>query len=153
MTLSVQREVESKDTLEQIPSDDEMRAWVEEAQIDPILSIEINLRIVGKDEIRKLNQLYRGIDKPTNVLSFASDVPDGSGIHLLGDMVICADIVAEEARKFGKRLIDRWAHMVVHGCLHIQGFDHEMPDEREFMEAEEIRVLKGLGIHQPYQVN
>lgn len=157
MFLTVQHELESSSdsvpTYGQLPTDEEFQSWVEEAQLDPLLSIEITLRIVDKVEIRNLNKMYRGSDKPTNVLSFTSDVPDGPALRVLGDIVICADIVAEEARRYGIRLSDRWAHMVVHGCLHVQGFDHEEPDEREFMEAEEIRVLKGLGIHDPYQVN
>ena len=157
MFLTVQREVgsdpESVSKTGVIPSDEDLLAWVEEAQIDPLLSIEINLRIVDKAEMQDLNMMYRGSDKPTNVLSFSSNVPNGSGLNLLGDIVICAEIVAEEAQQYQKRLKDRWAHMVVHGCLHVQGFDHEDPDEREFMEAEEIRVLKGLGIRDPYQVN
>jgi probable rRNA maturation factor len=153
MFLTVQRETDNEHTFGEIPSDDELRAWVEEAQIDPLLSIEITLRIVDKAEIQMLNKMYRGLDKPTNVLSFSSDVPDGPDLNLIGDVVICADIVAEEAKRYGKRLKDRWAHMVVHGCLHIQGLDHEEADEREFMEIEEKRVLKALGIHDPYQVN
>ena len=157
MFLTVQREVESSPdsvpTYGQLPTDEELQSWVEEAQLDPLLSIEITLRIVDKAEIQSLNKTYRGQDKPTNVLSFSSDVPNGPALQVRGDILICADIVAEEARRYGKRLSDRWAHMVVHGCLHIQGFDHEEEDEREFMEAEEVRVLKGLGIHDPYQVN
>lgn len=157
MFLTVQREVgsspDSVPVYGQLPSDADLQNWVEEAQVDPLLSIDITLRIVDKDEMQALNKQYRGLDKPTNVLSFSSELPDGSGLKLLADIVICAEIVAEEARRYGKRLSDRWAHMVVHGCLHIQGFDHEEQDEREFMEAEEIRVLKGLGIHDPYQLN
>jgi len=147
MFLTVQREVESALT----PTDEQFLAWVEESQVDPILSIEITLRIVDKAEIQSLNKLYRGKDKPTNVLSFMSEVPEGSSpTQVLADVIICADIVAEEAQEFGKKLDDRWAHMVVHGCLHIQGYDHEQKDEQEFMEAEEIRILRGLGIRDPY---
>jgi len=148
MHLTVQREIESALT----PSDEQFLAWVEESQLDPILSIEITLRIVDKVEIQSLNKLYLGKDKPTNVLSFVSEVPEGAApTQVLADIIICADIVAEEAQEYGKKLDDRWAHMVVHGCLHVQGFDHEQEDEREFMEAEECRILNGLGIRDPYQ--
>jgi len=131
MHLTVQREIESALT----PSDEQFLAWVEESQLDPILSIEITLRIVDKVEIQSLNKLYLGKDKPTNVLSFVSEVPEGAA-----PTQVLADIID-----------DRWAHMVVHGCLHVQGFDHEQEDEREFMEAEECRILNGLGIRDPYQ--
>lgn len=163
ITLTVQREIDLASeqgsgslagTLsEKLPTDEQLLMWLNGAQIDPLLNIELNLRIVSKDEIKTINKTYRGIDKATNVLSFASQVPDGPDLDVIGDIVICADIIAEEAIRYQKTLSERWAHMLVHGFLHVQGFDHEEPDEREYMESEEIRILKGLGIFHPYQLN
>jgi probable rRNA maturation factor len=117
---------------------------------------EIAVRIVGTDESRELNRLWRGKDKPTNVLSFPA--PDQSargkplGVHLpLGDLVICAPVVRREASRDGKKVAAHWAHMVVHGALHLAGYDHEQGRrERLRMERREIAVLKSFGIGNPY---
>jgi probable rRNA maturation factor len=106
---------------------------------------ELTIRIVDADESRRFNRDYRGKDKPTNVLSF-----DGDG-EVLGDLVICAPVVAREAIEQGKPARAHWAHMVVHGCLHLQGYDHEHDTDAARMEAREIRILKTLGIPDPYQ--
>jgi len=147
--LNVQREVE----LAGIPDDETLQAWASAAHMDPATHIEINLRIVSKAEIQSINRTYRGQNKATNVLSFASSVPPGAPLDILGDLIICAEIVANEAAEYGKSLAARWAHMLVHGCLHIQGFMHESEQEQEFMETAEIRILKELGMHNPYQVD
>jgi len=139
--VSVQNEVD----VSHIPGESEFIAWAEAARQNQDLSIELNIRVVSKEEIRELNKVYRGRDKATNVLSFISSPPAG-----LADVVICADLVAEEAQEFKKPLQDRWAHMVVHGCLHVQGFDHEEAKERELMEAEERRILSQLQLSDPY---
>jgi len=145
--VTIQREVNNQD----IPSNEEFELWATESHQDPIVSIELNIRIVSPEEIKALNKLYRGKDRMTNVLSFTSALPASMpDTHLLGDVVICADIVEAEALEFNKPLKDRWAHMVVHGCLHIQGFDHEDEEEQEFMEAEERRILKKLRFSDPY---
>ena len=106
---------------------------------------ELTIRIVGRQESRKLNREYRGKDKPTNVLSF-----HGEGA-VLGDLMICAPVVADEAREQGKSPRAHWAHMVVHGCLHLQGLDHEHQLDAARMEAREIRILKNLGFPDPYR--
>lgn len=147
--VNVQREVR----VEHIPSNEDMIAWAQATHQDPIVSIDLNIRIVGSEEIQALNKLYRGRDKVTNVLSFTSTLPPGMPeTHVLADVVICAELVEQEAAKFEKPLKDRWAHMIVHGCLHVQGFDHEEEDEREFMEAEERKILKKFHISDPYAV-
>ena len=147
--VNVQREID----VEHIPSDAELAEWAEATHQDPIVCIELNVRIVGPDEIQALNKLYRGKDKVTNVLSFTSTLPEGvPETHVLADVVICADQVKAEAETYGKPVQERWAHMVVHGCLHVQGFDHEEEDEREFMEAEERKILKKLHFSDPYAV-
>jgi probable rRNA maturation factor len=109
------------------------------------------IRIVGVAASRRLNGAYRGKDQPTNVLSFpASDIEralDGS----LGDLVICAPVVATEAREQHKRLAEHWAHMVVHGVLHLHGFDHGTTREACAMEGLEVEILRGFGYQDPYR--
>ena len=138
-----------------LPSSEEIETWVSSALDAAHVegSVEVSVRIVEVDEIRVLNRDYRQRDKATNVLSFPSgdiaglpdDVP-----RLLGDIVICADIVAAEALEQGKTLADHWAHMLVHGSLHLLGFDHEDDADAETMESLETTVLAGLGIADPY---
>ncbi|MDP9140932.1 MAG: rRNA maturation RNase YbeY [Pseudomonadota bacterium] len=106
---------------------------------------ELTIRIVDVAESQTFNRDYRGKDKPTNVLSF-----QGEG-EILGDLVICAPVVASEAKAEGKLLRAHWAHMVVHGCLHLRGYDHEHDDEARRMEAREVRILGELGFDNPYQ--
>ena len=98
----------------------------------------------------ELNVRYRGREGPTNVLSFVSELPDDLGIDLLGDLVLCAPVVAAEAGDQGKAPADHWAHLVVHGVLHLLGHDHQADADAERMEAREREVLAGLGIDDPY---
>jgi len=107
---------------------------------------ELGVRVVGAAESRRLNARYRGKDKPTNVLSFAGDA------CLLGDLVICAAVVRSEAREQGKSLQAHWAHLVVHGALHLVGYDHEREAQAKRMERREIAVLRRLGYANPYRV-
>ena len=135
-----------------------MSHWASAALGSRAAGREIAVRVVAPRESRALNRLWRGKDKPTNVLSFpATRVPAarrGSATvsHLpLGDLVICADVVKREAREYGKRLDAHWAHMVVHGTLHLAGYDHETGErERLRMERREIAVLKSFGYRNPY---
>jgi len=110
----------------------------------------LSVRIVGKSRSRSLNARYRHKDKPTNVLSFAGagNVPDGR--YFLGELVICAPVVAFEARAQGKALQAHWAHMTVHGVLHLLGFDHEQAAEAAKMASREIQILDRLGFSDPY---
>lgn len=109
----------------------------------------LTIRVVGERESQQLNRQYRGKDKPTNVLSFAGqDAPDEPA---LGDLVICAPVVSREAREQGKALRAHWAHMVVHGCLHLLGHDHVRTGDARRMETREIRILKSLGFPDPYR--
>lgn len=114
---------------------------------------EIAVRVVGPNESRELNRQWRGKDKPTNVLSFPapSEVSPPDRHRPLGDLVICADVVRREAQRDGKTIAAHWAHMVVHGTLHLAGYDHETGDrERMRMERREIAVLRSFGIGNPY---
>src|SRR5262245_26721297 len=113
---------------------------------------EVAVRVVGPRESRELNRTWRGKDKPTNVLSFpAPQVWTEEHRRPLGDLVICADVVRREAQRDGKKLEAHWAHMVVHGSLHLAGYDHETGErERMRMERREIAVLRSFGIGNPY---
>jgi len=109
------------------------------------------LRIVGSAESRRLDREYRGKDMPTNVLSFPASPQERVASGALGDLVICAPVVAREAREQRKAPGAHWAHMVVHGTLHLLGYDHERPRQARAMEALEVEILRGLGFHDPYR--
>ena len=119
---------------------------------------ELTIRLVDEAESQTLNRSYRGKDKPTNVLSFGYDADDampglpGQEQAILGDIVICAAVVRREAKEQGKTDRAHWAHMVVHGCLHLLGYDHESDTEAEEMERRERVILAQLGFPDPYEV-
>jgi probable rRNA maturation factor len=112
--------------------------------------VGVNVRIVGAAESRRLNARYRHRDKATNVLSFPYEAPPGAKSDLLGDLVICAPVVRSEARVYDKPETAHWAHMVVHGIMHLRGYDHENAEEAAVMERREIRILRTLGFPNPY---
>ncbi|HEX7338544.1 MAG TPA: rRNA maturation RNase YbeY [Rhodanobacteraceae bacterium] len=114
---------------------------------------ELSIRIVDTDEGFTLNQQYRHKDYATNVLSFPVELPDGIVTPLIGDLVICAPVVAREAAEQHKIERNHWAHLTVHGTLHLLGYDHIVDAEAEVMEALETRVLATLGIPDPYQTD
>jgi len=111
---------------------------------------ELAIRIVGLEEGQALNRDYRGKDYPTNVLSFPAELPPGVALPLIGDLAICAPVVAREAAEQGKKPTQHWAHMTVHGVLHLLGYDHLEDAEAERMESLETRILASLGIADPY---
>ena len=117
----------------------------------PARGAALGLRVVGNAESRRLDRDYRGKDKPTNVLSFPASREEQTLAGTLGDLVICAPVVAREAREQSKPLSAHWAHMVVHGTLHLLGFDHEQPRAARAMERLEVEILRGLGFHDPYR--
>ena len=112
---------------------------------------ELGIRVVGSAESRRLNARYRGKDKPTNVLSFPPAPLPGGDARPLGDLVICAQVVRSEAREQRKPLEAHWAHLVVHGALHLIGYDHEREAQAKRMERREIAVLRRLGFANPYR--
>ncbi|UXI69487.1 rRNA maturation RNase YbeY [Tahibacter amnicola] len=135
-----------------VPTRASFQAWVEAALrvARRRRAAELTIRIVDTPEGRELNRTYRQRDYATNVLSFPADLPPGLRLPLLGDLVICAPVVAREAREQGKALRDHYAHMTIHGTLHLLGYDHMADDEAEAMETLERRALAGLGISDPY---
>ncbi|MGF6493000.1 putative rRNA maturation factor [Luteibacter sp. 621] len=137
-----------------IPAPASFRRWVEAALKGARRrkATEVAIRIVDAEEGQALNLQYRGRDYATNVLSFEADLPPGVNLPLIGDLVICAPVVAREAAEQGKKANDHWAHLTIHGTLHLLGYDHIVDAEAEAMEALETRVLAGLGIADPYTV-
>ncbi|MEI7036155.1 rRNA maturation RNase YbeY [Fulvimonas yonginensis] len=135
-----------------VPSPASFRQWVAAALqgAGRRKPAEVAIRVVGSDEGRTLNRDYRGRDYATNVLSFPAELPPGVDLPLLGDLAICAPVVLREATEQHKRPRDHWAHLTVHGTLHLLGYDHIEDAEAEAMEALETRVLAGLGIADPY---
>lgn len=136
------------------PSPSQFKLWVESAlqATNKNTEQELTVRIVDADESQSLNKQYRNMDKPTNVLSFPFEAPAQIELNLLGDLVICAPIVSNEAAEQSKSEISHWAHMVVHGTLHLQGHDHINDDEADAMEALEIEILTTLGFPNPYLI-
>lgn len=113
--------------------------------------LEVTIRIVEPDESQALNANYRGKDKPTNVLSFPFEQPPGLNLPLLGDLVVCQAVVTGEACEQHKPVKAHWAHMLIHGTLHLLGYDHINDDEAQQMERLEVHILNSLGIDDPYQ--
>ncbi|WP_417359847.1 rRNA maturation RNase YbeY [Gallaecimonas pentaromativorans] len=134
-----------------IPSLEQFELWVAEALKDSGRDeTELTVRIVDEEEGLELNSTYRGKDYATNVLSFPFEVPDGIELPLLGDLVICAGVVAREAAEQQKDATAHWAHLVIHGTLHLLGYDHIKDEDAELMEGKEIVLLQGLGYPDPY---
>lgn len=134
-----------------LPGRAELRAWARAAVGNLREDAELTIRIVDEAEIERLNGTYRKKAGATNVLSFPFDAPAEVNIPLLGDIVICAPIVRREADEQSKSVNAHWAHMVVHGALHLLGFDHEQAREAQEMEAMEARILADLGFDNPYE--
>jgi probable rRNA maturation factor len=133
-----------------VPSRSQVGGWVRAALGRRRGAWAVAVRIVGSAESRRLNLRYRRRDKPTNVLSFAATVRRADGRRQLGDLVVCAPVVAAEAREQRKTRAAHWAHMIVHGSLHLCGFDHQKSAEAKRMERRETRVLRSLGYPDPY---
>jgi probable rRNA maturation factor len=133
-----------------LPSRAQFRQWAQAALGGSRSDVEITIRIVEPGESRQLNRDYRGKDSPTNVLSFPFHNPPGIQLPLLGDLVICKAVVESEAADQYKPPEAHWAHMVVHGCLHLRGFDHIEEPQAQQMEGLESRILQQLGYPDPY---
>ena len=133
-----------------IPSRKEFQKWSAAALSGSNRHFELTIRIVDEAEIQDLNSTYRGKDKPTNVLSFPFEVPEHVEMDLLGDLVICARVVQKEAEQQNKEVTAHWAHMTIHGVLHLLGYDHIDDIEAEEMEGLEIKILHDLGYANPY---
>ncbi|MCU7919921.1 MAG: rRNA maturation RNase YbeY [Candidatus Thiodiazotropha sp. (ex Dulcina madagascariensis)] len=137
--------------LADLPSEQEFRRWAEAALPQRDGPVELVIRLVDEPESRRLNRDYRGKDSPTNVLSFPFEAPPEAPLPLLGDLVICVPTLVREAAEQGKTLPAHWAHLVVHGVLHLLGYDHLSDDEAQVMEEQERKILQDLHFSDPYQ--
>lgn len=145
-TIDIQNACSSKS----VPAENLISHWASSALPNDNDNIEISIRIVERQEIQTLNKQYRHKDKATNVLSFPADLPEDCEIELLGDIAICADVVEDEAEQQNKTLHAHWSHMVIHGVLHLLGYDHIDDDDAKQMEEKEISILDELGFANPY---
>ena len=153
IALEVIYGVEGPDSGMAIPDEPHLHQWAEAALAGRADGAELAIRIVDEAESQTLNATYRGKEKPTNVLSFPFEAPPcmEEEVAHIGDLAICAAVVAREAAEQDKAPDAHWAHMVIHGCLHLIGFDHVEEAEAEAMEAVEIEILAGLGYPNPYE--
>ncbi len=144
---------------QKLPTIEQCKSWVLASLVgkQKQIPIELTIRVVDEVESRTLNRDYRGKDQPTNVLSFPFENPLGldlvnidNNLSYLGDLAICASVVKRETKEQHKTEISYWAHMIVHGTLHLQGFDHIEEVEAEQMEALEVEILQKLGYKNPY---
>ena len=141
-------ELQNASTSPALPSAQQFSLWAKAAM--QVKNAEIVIRVVDEEESAALNGQYRGKAGPTNVLSFPFQAPPGMKTEILGDLLICAPVVVREAEEQGKSLPAHWAHMVVHGVLHLQGYDHIDEQEAVIMETAEIAIMNGLGFPNPY---
>ncbi|OCG21527.1 rRNA maturation RNase YbeY [Gilliamella sp. App2-1] len=143
-------QIATEDTLN-LPTEAQILQWLNVILPQFMDNAELTIRIVDEQESQQLNNTYRHKDKPTNVLSFPFESPIKIDVPLLGDLIICKQVVAAEAKQQHKSLTSHWAHMIVHGCLHLLGYDHILDDEAEEMENIEIEIMQQLGFEDPYQ--
>lgn len=146
MILEIQRIFQCS----KIPDDSQIKIWAALALLGSNQDSEILIRIVDENESTALNHQYRQKSGPTNILSFPLDAPNNLEINLLGDLVVCAPVIEKEAEQQGKSVFDHWAHIIVHGVLHLQGFDHIEESDAVVMETLEIKLLKTINISNPY---
>lgn len=151
--MSVNMDVQNVSGFKTLPADKSIIKWAEKALDKQHKNAEITLRVVDIDEGKELNKEWRKKDYATNVLSFPVGEPIEHAPNLLGDIVVCAPIVEQEAMEQGKSIEAHWAHLIIHGILHLQGYDHESDDEAIIMESREIQILKEIGYANPYETN
>ena len=153
MPVSIEMSVsEILDSQEDIPDAAFVQQWADKACLceDKVVT---SVQVVSNDEMRELNNTWRGKDRPTNVLSFPMQSPDELDLKILGDLALCAGVINTEARQQHKSAQAHWAHMVVHGMLHLQGYDHIDEAQADEMEALEVNILNQLGFDNPYLEN
>lgn len=153
MSLRLSLDVQHASRAADVPSTALLRRYARAALAELDMAVSLTIRIVAEKESQQLNGQYRGKDYPTNVLSFPFDAPPDFGVRHLGDLVICAKVVSREAKEQGKLVRHHWAHMVMHGCLHLLGYDHEKLLDAEQMETFETELLAAMNIADPYAID
>ncbi len=146
-------DIQNVSTSANLPSEQQIQLWVDTALTEINRDTEIVVRIVDEAESAELNLTYRHKQGATNILSFPVEIPEGIDLELdlLGDLVVCAPVLEQEAQQQGKALEHHWAHIIMHGVLHLLGYDHLDDDQAEEMENKEITLLHTLHIDNPYQ--
>ncbi len=154
LAIDLQIDIQRVSAVGQQPDDATIQHWVQTALEFESLNdqIELCVRIVDEIEISALNQQYRQRSGSTNVLSFTAEIIPEIPVHMLGDLVICASVVSREAQQQHKTLNSHWAHMVIHGVLHLCGYDHIHDIDAQQMESRELLILNKLGFSNPYEV-
>ena len=148
--MTIELELQIASDAQTLPHPSQFREWVSNTLDNRLDTAELTIRIVDIDEMTELNQTYRKKSGATNVLSFPAEIDQAFELPLLGDIVICAPVVQKEANDADIELLAHWAHMVVHGTLHLLGYDHIEKKEAEAMEAIETQILTELGYPAPY---
>ena len=153
--MRAELEVQRATTLASVPDNDQFQLWVDAALDGKSNQFSLSIRIVDENEAQRFNRDYRNKDYATNVLSFPAELPEGLPTVIrqsqMGDLLICAQVVAHEATEQRRSETDHWAHLTIHGVLHLLGYDHEQADEADVMESLETEILAKLGISDPYQ--
>ncbi len=134
-----------------LPTDAQLQYWVNATIRELPEQYKLVIRIVDAEEISELNQQYRFKSGATNVLSFPFEAPEYLQLNLIGDLVVCASVIEAEAKTQAKDLWEHWAHIIIHGILHLLGYDHQNNVDSEIMEAKEILLLKTININNPYE--
>lgn len=152
--MQVDIDIQSASASKNIPADEQFHCWVKAALDGKDGSYNLAIRVVDEAEMQRFNLLYRQKDCVTNVLSFPSELPRELPVELrqsmLGDLLICAPLVDHQAQEQQRAAVDHWAHLTIHGVLHLLGYDHELNDEAVEMESMETKILAKLGISDPY---
>ena len=148
LEISISENIQSEEN--DVPETALLQNWAAAAYLNNAPAVA-SMLITDVDEMQRLNKQYRDKDKVTNVLSFPMQLPIEDDVFLLGDIALCAPVIKQEANQQAKSVISHWAHMVVHGMLHLQGYDHINNDEAEEMERLEIKILNQLGFSDPYK--
>ncbi len=148
MTLIV--DIQMASASEEVPDPQSIERWIGAAIGNQRESTELSVRIVDAEEGQALNEQFRGSTGATNVLSFPFENESPEPLPLIGDIVICAPVVAKEAREQNKALNAHWAHMMIHGVLHLLGYDHQNENDANLMESLETEIMQGLGFPPPY---
>ena len=148
--MAIILDIQSASSSEDAPDQESIKRWVSAVIGSKEGDTELSVRIVDEPEGKKLNETYRGATGPTNVLSFPFDEKTPEPLPLIGDTVVCAPVVAREAQQQNKDLTAHWAHMIIHGVLHLLGYDHQNDSEAAIMETLETEIMQKLGFAPPY---
>ncbi len=151
--MSINLDIQNVSGSDNLPDNESITKWAGLALDKQHQDAEITLRVVDINEGQTLNKEWRKKDSATNVLSFPVGEPIEHAPNLLGDIVVCAPIVEKEAKEQGKSIEAHWAHLIIHGILHLQGYDHESDEEASVMETKEIKILKKAGYTNPYEAD